>query len=77
MPCAGTSPLANRYASSWRSAPTPPGSAVSSKQLGHQVIVANARKVRLIYANDSKTDKVDAETLGIQAGCRSDVASEA
>ena len=33
------------------------------KECGHEVIVANARKVRLIYANDNKTDKVDAESL--------------
>jgi transposase len=33
------------------------------EQLGHEVLVANARRVRLIYANDSKTDKVDAESL--------------
>ena len=33
------------------------------EQLGHQVIVANARRVRLIYANDTKNDKVDAESL--------------
>lgn len=33
------------------------------ENLGHEVLVANARRVRLIYANDSKTDKVDAETL--------------
>ena len=33
------------------------------QNLGHEVLVANARRVRLIYANDSKTDKVDAETL--------------
>jgi len=33
------------------------------EELGHEVLVANARRVRLIYANDSKTDKVDAETL--------------
>jgi transposase len=31
--------------------------------LGHEVLVANARRVRLIYANDAKNDKVDAETL--------------
>jgi transposase len=31
--------------------------------LGHEVIVANPRKVRLIAASDHKTDKVDAETL--------------
>ncbi len=30
---------------------------------GHEVLVANARRVRLIYANDSKNDRVDAETL--------------
>jgi transposase len=33
------------------------------EESGHEVLVANARRVRLIYANDSKTDKVDAETL--------------
>jgi transposase len=33
------------------------------KQLGHQVIVANARKVRAISQNESKSDKVDAEML--------------
>lgn len=33
------------------------------EELGHEVIVANARRVRLIYANDSKSDKVDAEVL--------------
>ncbi len=31
--------------------------------LGHEVIVANARRVRLICANDVKNDKVDAELL--------------
>ena len=30
---------------------------------GHEVIVANARKVRLIYGSDNKTDEVDAESL--------------
>ena len=30
---------------------------------GHEVLVANARKVRLIYANDNKNDQIDAETL--------------
>src|SRR5205823_7857016 len=29
------------------------------EKLGHQVIVANARKVRLIYESDYKSDKVD------------------
>ncbi len=33
------------------------------KKCGHDVIVANARRVRLIYASDNKTDKVDAESL--------------
>lgn len=33
------------------------------EECGHEVIVANARKVRLIYASDNKTDKVDAESL--------------
>jgi transposase len=30
---------------------------------GHEVLVANARKLRLIYANKHKTDEVDAENL--------------
>lgn len=34
---------------------------------GHQVIVANARKVQLISQNKKKTDKVDAETLAFLA----------
>lgn len=33
------------------------------RQLGHEVIVANARKLRMIYQNESKTDRVDAITL--------------
>ena len=33
------------------------------KQLGHQVMVANARKVEAISQNESKNDKVDAEML--------------
>ena len=33
------------------------------EKLGHEVLVANARQVRLIYDNDRKTDKVDARTL--------------
>ena len=33
------------------------------EECGHEVIVANARKVRLIYASDNKTDPVDAESL--------------
>ena len=31
--------------------------------IGHEVIVANARKLALITANDSKDDRTDAETL--------------
>ena len=30
---------------------------------GHEILVANARKTRLIYANKQKTDEVDAENL--------------
>ena len=30
------------------------------EECGHQVLVANARKLRLIYANKHKTDEVDA-----------------
>lgn len=33
------------------------------KRLGHQVIVANARKVRAIWENESKSDRLDAEML--------------
>ena len=33
------------------------------EKCGHEVIVANARKVRLIYASDNKTDPIDAESL--------------
>src|SRR5260370_41391444 len=32
-------------------------------ELGHEVIVANARKVRLIGANRKKDDRLDAQTL--------------
>ena len=31
--------------------------------LGHEVLVANARQVRLIYAAERKSDRIDAETL--------------
>ena len=37
-----------------------------SRQLesfGHEVIVANSRQLRLIYQNDRKSDRVDAEYL--------------
>src|SRR5215211_4008507 len=33
------------------------------EEYGHEVLVANARKLRLIYANKRKTDEVDAENL--------------
>ena len=31
-----------------------------SQSFGHEVIVANARKVRLIYESDQKNDRPDA-----------------
>lgn len=34
-----------------------------AEQAGHEVLVANTRKVRAIYDNDRKSDKVDAEML--------------
>jgi transposase len=33
------------------------------EECGHEVLVANARKLRLIYANRHKTDEIDAENL--------------
>ncbi|HKI84503.1 MAG TPA: IS110 family transposase [Candidatus Krumholzibacteria bacterium] len=33
------------------------------KELGHEVIVANARHVRMIYDGDRKSDRLDAEAL--------------
>jgi transposase len=33
------------------------------EECGHEVLVANSRKLRLIYANKRKTDEVDAENL--------------
>lgn len=33
------------------------------EHLGHEVLVANARQLRLIYGSDRKSDRVDAETL--------------
>lgn len=33
------------------------------EELGHEVLVANARKLRAIYANPRKADRVDAEVL--------------
>src|SRR5215204_7738469 len=33
------------------------------EECGHEVLVANARKLKLIYSNKRKTDEVDAENL--------------
>src|SRR4051812_4829084 len=33
------------------------------EQCGHEILVANSRKLRLIYANKRKTDEIDAENL--------------
>ena len=33
------------------------------RECGHEVMVANPRKLRMIYTNDRKTDRVDAEWL--------------
>jgi transposase len=33
------------------------------EECGHEVLVANARKVRLIYGEGHKNDKIDAEKL--------------
>jgi transposase len=33
------------------------------EECGHEVLVANSRKLRLIYANKQKTDEVDAQNL--------------
>ena len=33
------------------------------EHLGHEIIVANARRLRLIYAVETKNDKIDAESL--------------
>ena len=33
------------------------------EECGHEVLVANARKLRLIYSNKQETDEVDAESL--------------
>jgi transposase len=33
------------------------------EECGHEVLVANARKLRLIYSNKRKTDEIDAEIL--------------
>jgi transposase len=33
------------------------------EECGHEVLVANARKLKLIYSNKRKTDEIDAENL--------------
>ena len=38
-------------------------SRVLEEECGHEVLVANARKLRLIYANKRKSDEIDAENL--------------
>jgi transposase len=38
-------------------------SRVLEEECGHEVLVANPRKIRLIYANKRKTDEIDAENL--------------
>ena len=43
--------------------PHSPWSSRLLESLGHEVIVANARRVKLIAKADRKTDRVDAETL--------------
>ena len=47
----------------WKSGRIHPGSAVCWSELGHEVIVANARKVRLIGESRKKDDRLDAQTL--------------
>jgi transposase len=39
-------------------------SRVLEEECGHEVLVANPRKVRLIYINKRKSDETDAENLG-------------
>lgn len=44
----------------------PPGAGEVKKvreQLGHDVLVANARRLRMIFQSDSKNDRLDAEQL--------------
>src|SRR3712207_557463 len=38
-------------------------SRVLEEECGHEVLVANTRKVRLIYSNKRKTDEIDAENF--------------
>jgi transposase len=43
------------------------------EECGHEVLVANPRKRRLIYSNKRKTDEIDAENLGTPATSRSEI----
>ena len=61
--CAAASPAPTPCASCLRPAPIPPSVSRLLAELGHEVLVANPRKLRLIYQNDSKSDRVDAEYL--------------
>jgi transposase len=47
------------------------------EECGHEVLGANARKLRLIYANKRKTDEIDAENLARLAGSPGTPGSEA
>src|SRR5579864_1560662 len=49
--------------SHWKSGRIRPGSVALLCELGHEVIEANARKVRLIGENRKKDDRLDAQTL--------------
>ena len=42
---------------------SPWASRVLEEECGHEVLVANPRKLRLIYTNKRKTDEIDAENL--------------
>jgi transposase len=42
---------------------SPWASRILEEECGHEVLVANPRKTRLIYTNKRKTDEIDAENL--------------
>jgi transposase len=44
------------------------------EECGHEVLVANPRKLRLIYANKRKTDEIDAENLARLGASRPEAA---
>jgi len=44
------------------------------EECGHEVLVANARKLRLIYSNKRKTDEIDAEKIARLARLGSEAA---